>query len=209
MIETVFDKAGFSSIVREWRRRYDAMTFDEHQQIYSRLWATNLPPQRHCAPDVFLDWLDLEDAVVAEVGGWDGWLAEEALADKPIATWVNWEVCREAAAEGAARMGDWRYGIETSSWIWEADLSMFDVLVASHSLEHMSKAHRALLFEAAREIPQIYVQLPENMHERSAAATHVGGDTVGDVLREITQAGWETVNLRRLDKETIFLGKRK
>jgi hypothetical protein len=153
-------------LVARWARDYDSMTFEQHRDVYSEYWQTNLPEQAHFDYDAVARHIDFDFAHVCEIGGWDGQLAAAVLRAPGYFS---------AFADG---------------WAWEQDLSGMDVLIASHSLEHMNRRHLGLLLDATAHMGQAYVQAPLQMgvgHQ----STHILGLTPDELVAEFTARGWK------------------
>jgi hypothetical protein len=180
-------------LVARWARDYDSMTFEQHRDVYSEYWQTNLPEQAHFDYDAVARHIDFDFAHVCEIGGWDGQLAAAVLRAPGYGatSWTNFEVCKEAADLSRATVANpARFSAFADGWAWEQDLSGMDVLIASHSLEHMNRRHLGLLLDATAHMGQAYVQAPLQMgvgHQ----STHILGLTPDELVAEFTARGWK------------------
>jgi glycosyltransferase involved in cell wall biosynthesis len=117
----------------EWRKNYDVWSFEEHKAFYEQV--AKLHPVQHQwdGPAVREFLGERQPRYVVEIGGWDGSLAKEMLAEFPaISSWLNLEI-----ADVPQACQDERYErIHLTRWPWMMDVKA-DALIASHVVEHM------------------------------------------------------------------------
>lgn len=122
-----------------WRANYDESSVAQQRAFYSRVFRDH-PVQRHGHFEWCLQlqsFVFRERATVAELGGWDGHLAELVLRERPdITCWRNFEICPDLTP-----IADERYRlIVCEEWAWKRKIAC-DTLVMSHVLEHMRAAN--------------------------------------------------------------------
>lgn len=167
-----------------FRRDYPHLTYAQHQALYSQVWASH-PVQSH------FDALECAYAIarvgparVVEVGGWDGELGVAMLQVFPAAIdgWTNYEVCREAREAGQRRRRAGYHAPDLDKWFWEQPTSA-DLLVASHTIEHLSAEHLTLLLDAT-DAPALWFDAP--LHDEPT-------DWMGSTTTHVLEIGWDGV----------------
>lgn len=144
----------------EWRARYKTLTFAEHQEYYSKIFAS-YPNQKHfhdSAPQEFFAFYPARR--VLEIGGWDGALAARILALNPqLELWTNLEICVEAAKSSIPT--DPRYEAPPlTNWPWTSPRPTYDTLFMSHSIEHMQVSDIQALLSACPDLDYLYIDTP-------------------------------------------------
>ncbi len=196
----------WATLLENWRTNYSDMGFGGHQAFYSQWLAEGLGPQAHFDGAAALGFDVWDGAQVCEVGGWDGQLASLVLSANPSTLdWVNHEVCREAALGHG--IDDPRYRVQCDGWVWDQDLSGSDVLVASHSLEHMTEAHLRTLLAATAHMRAAFIQVPNDMMP-GPCASHILGISVQELADVVSGYGWMLQSSSPgPDEDTILLWK--
>jgi hypothetical protein len=143
-----------------WRDRYAEMTFAEHAEFYRRLHADH-PDQKHfCGPDAlaFFDAIPSERLIVAELGGYDGALADLCLkSHRKIASWDNFDIAAPDSTVGRGRY----YSSPLDVQFWETGIPFeWDTFVASHVIEHLSRPHLEALLDYVAAADWIYLDAP-------------------------------------------------
>jgi hypothetical protein len=167
-----------------WRANYGSMSFAEHQDFY-RAVALAYPVQRHYDGRAVLEFLRATHPwTVAEVGGWDGALAEGFLTIVPVVEWTNYEIAPNVPQ--VCQNSRYRYQ-PLDRWPWEFEEIPGDALVLSHVVEHM------LLDEFAALLDRFY-----------GDAVYIDTPVVGDGRQDwrgyqgshIIEEGWAGIELR-------------
>lgn len=140
-----------------WRAGYDQMSFADQREFYRRV-AELHPFQASFRPAQItraFDCIGGRDLRVCELGGWDGRLAERMLARPDVASWTNFDLA--AVPQACGRAGYLRVVLE--DYLWNGPPVDADILVATHTIEHLRARELALLFDwtAAR---WIYLESP-------------------------------------------------
>lgn len=155
----------------QWRAEYDRMTFRQHQEFNARV-AEQHPSQRQSNPDAVRGFLNHRDhASVVELGGWDGWLAEQILGrDDSIVTWVNYDITPNVPQ---VCHRDEYEKVTLIDWPWNCHITA-DVLIASHVFEHMRISEVEKLVREW-DVDAIYVDIPVGDHVdwRGYEGTHI------------------------------------
>lgn len=184
----------------EWRRRYNRMSWAEQQAFYSRLWQDHPDQNNYDRGAVQMAlWGMKPGTKVLELGGWQGHLAADLLAEPwaaNISEWTNVEVCREAVA--ASVCTDPRYrAISPPNFPWHwPGLPYPDVLVASHVFEHLRLSDiEALLQRAKPSRLVVTMPLPINPPRWE-----------GEYAPHILEFGWQAFDriMRRWKWEILF-----
>ena len=149
-----------ASTFDKWRADYDSMTFEEMQDFYD--WAHGEhPSQRHFNVDAVMRWLEQmpQRAVILELGGYDGELADICLPLHPEMRWVNLEISHVPSVCSIDRYRT----VTLECWPWEIEAEGFDGFLASHSMEHLSDDHASKMLNAAdvAGCSSIYIDMPE------------------------------------------------
>jgi hypothetical protein len=134
-----------------WRNAYPTLTYAEQQAFHTAIYEA-YPVQRHYDTDLVAKAIDhVQPGTVLELGGWDGELAQAMLEQYPmIGYWINFEICREAAAAGSD-LEIPRYSAPIlNDWYWTKGPWRCDLFVASHVIEHLTLEHLALTIEATK-----------------------------------------------------------
>ena len=150
----------------EWRSRYSSMTYAEQQAFYSEVWKHH-PSQLHFDAGAALAFMRALPVMprpmrVVEIGGWRGELAEALIPYLPASwSWLNLEICREAAAASVCQQPAFR-AVSPESWPWEdlPTLAGADILVASHVIEHMSVEHLEALVDSLATARWMFLASP-------------------------------------------------
>lgn len=173
-----------------WRANYDAMTYQDHQRIYSQLW--NLyPVQQHFDGAACEQFLVHETCGhVLEVGGWNGELAAWIMSRNPsayIASWTNIEICREAADASVAIDGPYNW-IVPGVPVWDLQIKgLFDTLVMSHSAEHMRWSELQATVRNLPYLRAIYLASPLPEDGSAPDWNHYPGT-------HILEVGWDVID---------------
>lgn len=142
-----------------WRAGYDDQTPEDARAFHSAVYA-EFPNQSHFSSKPLSDAVhQVRPKTVVEVGGWDGEAAGECLASADfIESWINVEVCPEAAAAPATK--DRRYIplCPDGWWFWSRTWSA-DLFVAVHVIEHLKARHLEAAVEAVNA-PFVYFEAP-------------------------------------------------
>lgn len=193
-----------------WRERYAAMSFDDQVRFHSRLWES-FPSQRHfdlaCVDEFFAAITD-PDLHVLEIGGWTGDVASHVIDNDPrVCEWLNVELCKEALISPALRHPEYDAVVQ-GDFIWNQPQDFFDqynVLVMSHSIEHMDNRDVAALAPNLNCMKWMYIDTPLPASYRPSWAGYTGThklDMSWDELREFWEArGWEVIGQRVNEQE--------
>jgi len=161
-----------------WRAEYDQMSYADQVAFYNQV-AEDHPHQVHfdaSAFELFLrHTIDQVGCVgVLEVGGWKGELAGKMLTRLPgILVWINYEISQTAAEQSVPKTD--RYQVVVSDdFVWNITLPPCDVLVASHTIEHIK----------ARELGALIDNLPSTIKYIGLQAP------LADSAQNVTWAGY-------------------
>lgn len=139
-----------------WRRDYDKMTFEQHQEFNAKVVRLH-PVQRQWDGEAVQAFLaERGPRSVVELGGWDGSLAAQMLAEFPlIESWVNLDI----APDVPQVCSDPRYErIVLSSWPWLRSVTA-DALIASHVFEHM-RVHEIEQLLTRWDVAAVFIDSP-------------------------------------------------
>lgn len=132
-----------------WRAAYPDASYADQQRMHSEMYSV-APLQRHFDEAITSATVErFRPARVVELGGWDGELAKLMLDRfQFISSWVNVELCAEARRAGGRTGRRRRYSApEVGDWYWTRKWKC-DLFVASHTIEHLSAEHLALVLGA-------------------------------------------------------------
>jgi len=138
----------------KWRADYDSMTYDQMREFYNNL-EKKYPDQNTYSPELSVYLRELPINIsnhhklsVLEIGGWKGELADDVLEETDqIFLWKNLEIC-PAAVKNPICVNQRYYPECPDDFIWNLNDEFgtrFNILVASHVLEHM-KAWQIIRF---------------------------------------------------------------
>ena len=171
-----------------YRARYGGMSYGDIVDAHSVMYEGH-PVQKHYDRERLLAFFGgiTERVSVVELGGWDGEVAAMILSAKPnIERWVNHEICREAASASVCL--DSRYEVFSGKFIWECDLSEFNVFVASHSVEHITAEQWKLLAPKVMG-KRCYIDMPPFPKGKSrwdgTTCLHVNNMTEEEVIESL------------------------
>lgn len=177
----------------EYRRRYDSLAFSEHQAMYRRI-AEVYPEQAFWNAAECLAFLKhYKPRIVHEIGGHDGALAAEMLAQcKFIDRWHNLELVL-----GNSVCTDRRYHQHVKrDWAWASPL-YFDALVLSHVVEHVSPHHFFRMLGALKG-KAVYVDAPLRESDRTewmgTETAHVLPYSMQEVDQAFAEFGWRVTH---------------
>jgi hypothetical protein len=134
-----------------WRAEYDQMTYADQVAFYNQV-AEDHPHQVHfdaSAFERFLRWaIDARGCIgVIEVGGWKGELAQAMLARLPdVLVWINYEISQTAAEQSVIESNRYQV-VVPDDFAWNITLAPADVMVASHTIEHIRERDLAALVD--------------------------------------------------------------
>lgn len=123
----------------KWRKTYNSSTVEEQIEFYDKVF-DKYPNQDRYNLSRMLDFFQASGAkTVVEIGGWTGNAARDVLAQRPdLELWINYEICHAAVRKTTCT--DHRFSnIAVYKWPWDMHLMPTQAMVASHSLEHMTK----------------------------------------------------------------------
>ncbi len=144
-----------------FRAKYDSLAPADHAAMMAEFYPLS-PVQSHFTMAAIAEFFAVHPArCVIEVGGWDGAVASAILAAHPsIAHWTNYEICRLATFQ----FDDPRYSAPAlaESFVWDLPLATaaYDVLFASHRLEHMKAVNVRALLARLPTVTAVYVDVP-------------------------------------------------
>lgn len=141
------------NVFDQWRAVYDELTPAGHRLV-AELMAMIWPDQRHYSIPAVLEFLSAaKPRTVMEFGGYDGALAAEVLPLFPaLERWTNHDIVRVPQV-----CTDSRYELE--------GLRQSDVLIASHSFEHVKSMEIIRVVEIV-DPAHIFVDSPLTQSER-------------------------------------------
>lgn len=157
----------------EWRNRYEAMTLEEQVAYHNEL-EKKYPDQAH----YHLEWvkqafscLNTEQAVfkprVLEFGAWKGDLAEEIIKSGLVSHWFGIEICDNAIKNTHCKRPEFTYHkpIRFDWWNSESlyhlkELMNYDIIIATHFIEHLSNQHFEQLINFCDTVPVVYFEAP-------------------------------------------------
>lgn len=166
----------------KWREDYPHLTWEQQLRWYENM-EQHCPSQLHydrTAADLFLSTYD--PAKVLEIGGWKGELALDMLDVHPhIAEWLNIEIIT-----AAKEFEQGRYKVLIpDDYIWRVGMPQgYDVLIMSHSLEHMTPDNLGEVV-GQTDVRAIYVDAP---------LLQPGETWAGYVGTHIFDQGWDGVD---------------
>lgn len=182
----------------KWRDGYESMTSDEQASYYNDL-EIRYPDQAHYR----IDWV--RQAIkkvpttpirVMEFGCWKGDLALQILSStQNIIRWAGIEICDNAIKKTKCKDSRFFY-IRPKEFDWwnHMDKPTFDIIIATHFIEHLSDEHFKQLVEFCSGIPVIYFEAPLSKHGQEWTGyegTHklsYGWDKVTELM---TKAGYK------------------
>lgn len=174
-----------------WRRDYDAMSWDEQVDFYTKVGRLRPDQRFFTAPQVaaFLAtaYAALRKPVkVIEIGGWKGELASMVGRDAMVGEWLNVEVLKEAEK---VDLGPWYRAWVPSDYIWRVGVPTgYDALVMSHTIEHMRGDELRQIIEQF-DGSWVYLEAPlqDGGHWDGYGGTHIlelGWPQVDELLAE-------------------------
>ncbi len=175
-----------------WRDEYPRMTF-EAARAWNDAVAVEYPDQRHYDAPAITEFVNATGAVsVVDFGGWDGALAAEVLPLAPlVGSWETWDISLLPQA-----CEDPRYSTFTpDGWIWNQPPRRADLLVASHTLEHLTEDQIRAFF-ARHTFEHVFVDVPmTDAHPRWVNSTtmHILEMSAPDLAELICLFGYELV----------------
>lgn len=183
----------------KWRSEYDNLSYEEHCDFYDQIYDA-FPAQDYCTLDSVDNFFQMikflqRSCRVFEVGGWNGRTAKHCLLHHDfIDHWYNVELCRKVVETTPSSL---RYTSQVPNcWVWDMpDFPYTNVLVASHSLEHMRVRQIGQLLDRMQNISYAYVEAP-------IAESAINYDWTGDLSTHIIEVGWE--QLEKLFKSYDF-----
>jgi hypothetical protein len=145
----------------KWRSGYDELTPEQMSEFYNEMYL-RYPEQKSFHLDSVVSCLSgIDDARVFEFGGWDGKLAEMALAQLPnVSAWHNYDCCASAVLKSRSVEDDRYSGVVCSPKCWDDKHPGFNVLVSSHSIEHIRRKELALLIDSLVDLEYVYLDAP-------------------------------------------------
>jgi len=189
------------TIYRNLRYRYEVCRFDRYRKLYNTFsiddkirmagkWLKQFPEQAHFEYMHVNYWLGnivQKPAMILEIGGWRGDLADKALSFFPgIFQWHNYDLLRN---NNYQKCSDQRYQLITlDDYIWSMSLNQeYNALIATHVIEHLSW----------KEFTQLTKWIPECIEtvlfEAPLPATDENHNWQGDHSSHILEKGWEQV----------------
>jgi hypothetical protein len=162
------------------------MTWADQVAFYRNV-ERNHPIQKFYSAWAVRDLLSLiqTPVKVLEIGGWKGELAEEVHTEQVI-EWLNIEVIEAAIGT----KGDWYRAIVPDDYIWKVGLpSGFDLLVMSHTIEHVSGEQLSLIVTQF-DGEWVYFEAPLGEHQNhwdGYSGTHIlelGWHEVDDLMAD-------------------------
>ena len=140
-----------------WRQAHASLTFADQQAFYEKV-AVAHPEQRSFNPasaGAAFDYIAGENLVVLELGGWDGYLASLMLERGDIFSWTNYDIVAvpQACSHPCYRL------VVLEDYFWNQPQARADVFVACHTIEHLTTAELAKLFNVLRT-PYVYLEAP-------------------------------------------------
>lgn len=191
----------------EWREKYDEMSYDDMQEFYNFV-AIDYPEQNSwSARDVvpFFKGISEESLSVLELGGWKGELANTILKMKwlNITAWSNFEIAPWLHGQEVCK--DERYILFVPcSFFWNLPIENdYNVFVASHVIEHLSRMHLLQLMEKLKELDKlkyIYIQAPLPLDKGKKWERYRGAHKLDmgwlEVYLLLRSYGWKDIDYR-------------
>lgn len=119
------------------------------------------PKQVHFSHEGISQWLSGSNEAVIEIGGWKGEAAEFALANYPIESWTNIDICRNALNGSVCTDPRYKPIMAQSFRWWEGDHGFTQTrAVAAHTIEHLSAADVAGLVASLASVRSWYIEAP-------------------------------------------------
>ncbi len=196
---------GTAAWCNEWRKRYRAMPFSQHQSDTDSIMLGHVTSEGHLIDSndlrACLSQIDCTGLRVVELGGWRGAMANAVLAEFPqLAGWANYEICPSAHVD--AHCSDARYRCYVSDrFIWQTPRTgIGDIFASSHAIEHLTAEHLALLFK----------WLPDSIRWMYLCAP-IPGSCTDNLWQDyggthILEVGWEQVVAMLPDFEVVRSG---
>lgn len=173
-----------------WRGEHARMTFADQQAFYRRVAEEHPCQQSFDVPHAqgTFDRIGGSALEVLELGGWDGALAQALLSTRTdIASWTNYDI---VAVSQVCRHP--RYRLELlGDYLWNQDEVRGDVFLACHTVEHLTAAELARLFDVLR-VEFIYLQAPIEVSGRSNWDGYNGS--------HILEIGWDEIDALLLER---------
>lgn len=165
-----------------WRQSYDRLTFQDQKDFY-RDCAVLYPCQQHFDLEAAREFFDrYRPRTVLELGGWDGALASQILADHDeILCWRNHDLVAVPQIPT-----DPRYELnELFEPLWEGRGYLYaDAFVATHTIEHVK----------ARELGRLVAKLHVKACLIEAPLDDSPLDWRGYDGTHVLELGWEGVD---------------
>lgn len=176
-----------------WRDHYDSMSYADQVDFYNQVEAAH-PKQRAFSAGRLVRFFrfvlaSARPIAILEMGGWKGELARAVLGQFGAANinqWINYEISERA--RDANVCSDSRYtAIVPDDFMWNIDLPLAGVFVASHVIEHIKVSQlTALLDNLPLSVEYIALQAPITQ----SALAHDWSGYLGSHILEI---GWRQV----------------
>lgn len=164
------------------------MSYADQVSFYNKIF-TEYPDQKKFnlqAMNKFLDLLS-GDIAVAELGGWNGELAANAISKCPrITKWVNYEICESVIDKSVCKNDKYR-AIVMHDFVWNAgEIEKGNTFVASHVIEHIKTRDLMLLLNKMKHVTHMYLEAPIG----ESAVNH---DWSGYLGTHILEIGWAQI----------------
>jgi len=189
-----------------FRRSYDNLPIEKHQQQYNQL-ANENANQRRFSEHKAREFLSrVRPARVIELGGWDGELASIILPASEIESWFNFELSSIRPVCDDERFQQ----IVSASWAWDDERFIGDCFVSSHCLEHLSNTQLWSVLDAldAGGFTSAFTQVPlpavgKPDWEQWPNSGHILDMNAVEFDEAFVSRGWEAVTGERLHGDHI------
>jgi hypothetical protein len=165
----------------QWRKDYDSMTFEDQKEFYQEV-KTKHPSQKHYelqkAIASFEDIREDDMGNVVELGGWSGELSTEILKRFPIKHWYNYDLIQ--FGRNSTRYTE----MEMSDYLWNIDIPVFNIFVATHTLEHIKVVDvKKLVKWSDGKCNHIIIETPISLSTKNKSWNNYSGS-------HILEVGW-------------------
>jgi hypothetical protein len=172
-----------------YRNKYYSLSFGQKFKKANK-WLNQYPEQAHFDLIPVNYWLENivpGPALILEIGGWRGDLAEKALAgSEHIALWHNYDLIKYNSYQ---KCSDERYRLITlNDYLWHLSPSIeYNALIATHMIEHISWQE---FTELAGWLPSSIITV---LFEAPLPASDENFSWKGDHSSHVFEKGWEQV----------------